>query len=174
MKRLTTLCLLCAMLLTGCVFLRPKDHMLDGDGMEKPKPDTAPIMQMPEPVPTDEELEALRPRLILDGCEPGEANGLTLRVTGYQDGELTVEYSNTAGEVRAYYESFTLSKKEDGAWAALPWPEDKVWPDSEFLLEPDGQAKLTLDVSDLGALDAGEYLLTTSGVETSFWLVYTE
>ena len=165
MKRLTILWLVCALLLTGCVIFRPKDHMLDGDGMEKPAP---------ESVPTDEKIEAIRPKLILDGCEPGEANGLALRVTGYQNGELTVEYSNTAGEIRAYYESFTLSKQEDGAWAALPWPEDKVWPDSEYLLEPNGHAKLTLDVSELGALDAGEYLLTTSGVETSFWLVYTE
>ena len=165
MKRLTILLLLCALLLTGCAILRPKDHILDGDGMEKPAP---------EAVPADDEIEALRPRLILDGCEPGEANGLTLRVIGYQTGELTVEYVNTGGEVRAYYESFTLSKQEDGAWAALPWQEDKVWPDSEFLLEPDGKAKLTLDVSELGPLNSGEYLLTTSGVETSFWLVYTE
>ena len=85
-----------------------------------------------------------------------------------------MEYVNTGGEVRAYYESFTLSRQEDGAWNALPWPEDKVWPDSEYLLEPGEQAKLTLDVSELGPLDAGNYLLTASGVEASFWLVYTE
>ena len=165
MKRLTILLLLCALLLTGCAILRPKDHILDGDGMEKP---------VPEAVPTDDEIEAMRPKLILDGCEQGEADGLTLRVVGYQAGELTVEYVNTGGEVRAYYESFTLSRQEDGAWNALPWPEDKVWPDSEYLLEPGEQAKLTLDVSELGPLDAGNYLLTASGVEASFWLVYTE
>ena len=60
MKRLTILLLLCALLLTGCAILRPKDHILDGDGMEKPAP---------EAVPTDDEIEAMRPKLILDGCE---------------------------------------------------------------------------------------------------------
>lgn len=165
MKRLLILLLLCALALTGCVTLKPEDPVPDGDGVQQPAP---------APSPTDEELAAMRPRLILDGCEPGEADGLTLRVREYASDALTVEYANACGETRAYYESFTLSVRDGGQWTPLPWPEDRVWPDSEYLLEPGEQATLTLDLSGLGALTSGEYLLKTGSIETSFWLVYTE
>ncbi len=174
MKRLLILLLLCALILTGCIPQRPEDHMLDGDGMEKPDPAELPVMELPAPLPADDEIEAIQPRLILDGSEPGEANGLTLRVLDYQPGALTGAYTNTCGDIRFYDESFTLSVKDGDRWNPLPWPEDKVWPDSEYGLAPGEQASLTLELSGLGSLDSGEYLLNTGGLETTFRLVYTE
>ena len=176
MKRLLIFALLCALLLSGCVTNRPEDHMLDGDGMEKTEPDPIPtdVQIEPEPVPTDEQIEAMRPKLILDGCEPGTANGRRVRITDYQDGKLTAELSNDSGELWMYVETFSLSVRDGDSWHVLPWPEDKVWEDSEFDL-PDGEtAKVVFDVTALGPLDSGEYLLKTNGLETTFWLVYTE
>ena len=174
MKRLLIGLLLCTLVLTGCVTQRPEEHLLDGDGMEKPAPDPVPENTEPAPLPADDEIEAMRPRLILDGSESGEADGITLRVTGYAPGELTVEYTNTGDKMGFYCETFTLSVKDGDRWDPLPWPEDKVWPDSEYLLAPGERASLTLDLSGLGPLDSGEYRLTANGIEAAFRLVYTE
>ena len=124
MKRLLILLLLCALALTGCATQRPEEHLLDGDGMEKPAPDAPPVIDSAEAPPTDGEIEAMRPRLILDGSEPGEADGITLRILDYQPGELTVEYLNASGNTWMYVPSFALRVQDAGQWKTLPWPED--------------------------------------------------
>ncbi len=164
MKWVLSIVLLCA-LLTGCAIIRPEDHMLDGDGMERPEP---------EPIPTDAQIKAMRPGLILDGCEPGAADGRTVRITDYHDGKLTAELSNTGGEDWKYYGVFTLSVRDGEQWKLIPWPEDKVWEDSEFDLADGNSAQIFFDLTELGPLNSGEYLLKTNDIETVFRLVWTE
>lgn len=174
MKRLLIGLLLCALALTGCVTQRPEEHLLDGDGMEKPAPDPVPENTEPAPLPADDEIEAMRPRLILDGSEPGEADGITLRVLDYQPGELTVEYLNTSGNTWMYVPSFALRVQDAGQWKTLPWPEDAGPDECEYDLADGERTKLVLDLTPLGDLDAGEYRLTANGIEASFRLVWTE
>ena len=99
MKRLLIALLLCALALTGCTRTKPTDHMLDGDGMEKPAPEAPPVIDSAEAPPTDGEIEAMRPRLILDGSEPGEADGITLRILDYHALGTTVIGFQYAGLV---------------------------------------------------------------------------
>ena len=257
MKRLLIL-LLCVAVLAGCTVIKPTEHMLDGDGMEKSYQSVTgeqamKMMQSGDDyvildvrtraefdsehipgatsLPNDEigdgeidllpdrnlqifiygrtgdqakeaarrllekgydriiefgsisdwpghivveEYQAMRPKLILDGSEPGTANGRTVRVTGYYDNTLTAEFTNASGEVWLYVETFSLSISDGGEWRTLPWPEDKVWEDSEFDL-PDGEStQIRFDLTDLGDLESGEYMLKTNGIETTFWLVWTE
>ena len=174
--RLVLLCLmLSAMLaLTGCVTQRPEEHLLDGDGMEKPAPDPVPENTEPAPLPADDEIEAIRPRLILDGSEPGEADGITLRILAYQPGELTVEYLNASGDTWMYVPNFTLCVQDGGQWKTLPWPEDAGQDECEYDLAESERTQLVLDLTPLGDLDSGEYLLTTNGIEATFRLVWTE
>ena len=170
MKRLLIFALLCAFLLSGCVTSMPEDPMLDGDGMEKTEPD---------PVPTDEQIEAMRPKLILDGCEPGTADGRTVRITGYQDGKLTAELSNDSGDEWDYFGNFKLSVRKGEQWESIPWPEDWAWPECLYTLEDGQRMTYVFDLTPLGPLDSGEYLLQTDFrdtgcIETTFRLVYTE
>ena len=174
MKRLLILLLLCALALTGCTRTKPTDHMLDGDGMEKPAPEAPPVIDSAEAPPTDGEIEAMRPRLILDGSEPGEADGITLRILDYQPGELTVEYLNASGNTWMYVPSFALGIQDGGQWITLPWPEDAGQDECEYDLADGERTKLVLDLTPLGDLDAGEYRLTANGIEAAFRLVYTE
>ena len=40
---------------------------------------------------------------------------------------------------------------------------------------PDGEStEIRFDLTDLGELESGEYMLKTNGIETTFWLVWTE
>ena len=257
MKRLLIV-LLCVAVLTGCTILKPSDHMLDGDGMEKSYQSVTgkqamKMMQSGDEyvildvraraeydsehipgavsLPDDEigdgeidllpdrslqiyvygrtgeqakqaaqkllekgynriiefgsisdwpghvvveEYQAMRPKLILDGGEPGTAGGRTVQVTGYYDNTLTVKFSNESGDLWFYTETFSLSVSDGGQWRALPWPEDKVWEDSELDL-PDGEStEIRFDLTGLGDLESGEFLLKTNGIETTFWLVWTE
>ena len=174
MKRLLILLLLCALALTGCIPRRPEEHMLDGDGMEKPAPDVIPTDTENNDIPADGEIEAIRPRLILDGSEPGEADGITLRILDYQPGELTVEYLNASGNTWMYVSNFALCVQDGGQWKTLPWPEDAGLDECEYDLADGERTKLVLDLTPLGDLDAGEYRLTANGIEAAFRLVYTE
>ena len=126
-----------------------------------------------------EEYQAMRPKLILDGCEPGTANGHTVRITDYQDGKLTAELSNASGERWDYFGTFKLSVRDGEAWNPIPWPEDWAWPECLYLLEDGRSMHYVFDVTPLGSLDSGEYLLQTDFmytgcIETTFRLVYTE
>ncbi len=126
-----------------------------------------------------EEYQAMRPKLILDGCEPGTANGRTVRITGYQDGKLTAELSNTSGERWDYFGNFKLSVRDGDQWKLIPWPEDWVWPESLYEVEDGQSMKFVYDLTELGPLNSGEYLLQTDFfitgcIETTFWLVWTE
>ena len=174
MKRMLLLLLLCALALSGCVTQKPEDHMLDGDSMEKPDPADLPVMDLPAPLSADDEIEAMRPRLILDGSEPGEADGITLRVLDYQPGELTVEYLNASGNTWMYVLNFTLCIQDGGQWRTMPWPEDAGLDECEYDLAESERIQLVLDLTPLGDLDSGEYLLKTNGIEASFRLVWTE
>ena len=174
MKRLLIALLLCALALTGCTRTKPTDHMLDGDGMEKPAPEAPPVIESAEAPPTDGEIEAMRPRLILDGSESGEADGITLRILNYQPGKLTVEYLNASGNTWMYVPSFALRVQDAGQWKTLPWPEDAGPDECEYDLADGERTKLVLDLTPLGDLDAGEYRLTANGIEAAFRLVYTE
>ena len=126
-----------------------------------------------------EEYQAMRPKLILDGCEPGTANGHTVRITDYQDGKLTAELSNASGERWDYFGTFKLSVRDGEAWNPIPWPEDWAWPECLYTLEDGQRMTYVFDLTPLGPLDSGEYLLQTDFrdtgcIETTFRLVYTE
>ena len=126
-----------------------------------------------------EEYQAMRPKLILDGCEPGTVYGHTVRITGYQDGKLTAELSNASGETWDYFGNFKLSVRDGDQWKLIPWPEDWAWPESLYLVEDGQSMEFVYDLTELGPLNSGEYLLqtdfyNTGCIETTFWLVWTE
>lgn len=188
MKHLLIISLLCAILLSGCVTNTPEDHFPDGGSMEHPEPDSVsedrksesvPASEKAETGPADEEIKAMRPRLILDGCEPGTTNGRTVRITGYEEGTLTAELSNASGEEWDYTGTFTLSMKDGEQWKSIPWPEGWAWPECLYELEDGQSMTYVFELTELGLLDSGEYLLqtdfsNTGCIETTFRLVFTE
>ena len=175
MKRLLIGLLLCALALTGCVTQRPEEHMLDGDGMEQPAPDVIPTDTENNDIPTDGEIAAIQPRLILDGSEPGEAFGTTIQVIDYQDGILTVQITEPLlSHSLEYNDHFTLSVERSGHWEPLIWPEDKLWQEKAYDDPGSRVHVIKCDTTDLGALDSGEYKLSMFLAEATFRLVWTE
>ncbi|MBR2832324.1 MAG: rhodanese-like domain-containing protein [Oscillospiraceae bacterium] len=118
--------------------------------------------------------DAVRPVLMLDGAEEGEADGVRLLVTGYADGKISVRLTNTTEEEKYCGMEFSLSVKKNGAWQELPWPEDMSWIALAQVIPARGETEAVCDASALGALDSGEYLLEKAGVQAEFRLVWSE
>ncbi|MBR2716398.1 MAG: rhodanese-like domain-containing protein [Oscillospiraceae bacterium] len=126
------------------------------------------------PGETVSETAAVRPALMLDGAEPGEADGVTMLVTGYETGLITARLTNTTGEDKYYGVEFALKRKTDGAWQELPWPEERMWIMIAQLIPAGEDSETVCDVSDLEPLEPGEYLLVKGGLEAPFRLVMGE
>ena len=118
--------------------------------------------------------DAIRPVLMLDGAEEGEAEGVRLLVTGYADDVITARLTNTTEEEKYIGMEFSLSLKKDGVWQKLPWPEDTSWIALAQVLPANGETEAVCDASALGPLDSGEYLLEKAGVQAEFRLVWSE
>jgi rhodanese-related sulfurtransferase len=118
--------------------------------------------------------DAIRPSLMLDGAREGEADGVSLLVTGFADGKLTARLTNHTDEEKYCGMEFTLYVKEDGAWRELPWPEGTSWIALAQVLPANLETEAVCDTSGLGQLESGEYLLEKAGVQAEFRLVWSE
>lgn len=113
--------------------------------------------------------------LILDGCTPGETDGVTLTAESFAYPNLEMVLRNQSDSTFAYGSAFTLEINDNGEWKETEQSRQMMWTKEAYEL-PDGESiRLSADLSRLAEpLVPGEYRIGKAGIYAEFRLVYTE
>lgn len=113
--------------------------------------------------------------LILDGCTPGETDGITLTAESFACPNLEMVLTNQSGSTFAYGSAFTLEINDNGEWKETEQSRQMMWTKEAYEL-PDGESiRLSADLSRLAEpLVPGRYRIGKAGIYAGFRLVYTE
>lgn len=97
--------------------------------------------------------------------------GVSMAVTEYRDGIATVSIDNQSGDGIEYGEAYGLQKEIEGRWYELPMAVTNVgFADIAMVLNDQGQAEETCDLTIFGELGEGNYRLIKDDMAAEFFL----
>lgn len=114
----------------------------------------------------------------LPEVNPGIANlplQMTMKVTGYEQGKLTVTIKNESGYPQTYGYDYALSRKEGDEWKKLSPNEEICWIQMAVELEDLQSKEETYDLSYFEPLAPGLYRLEKmDGLQAEFRLGWSK